>query len=313
MIGRRLLRIKVLQVLYANTKNEGNSINNSDKELMFSLEKSNDLFYSILLLLTEIKDHAEHRIDLGKNKRFPSEQEINPNTKFIDNPVLKKLEENLQFKSYVSSHNLSWNDLQETPRIYFDRLQEKDFYKEYMAAEGQTFQDHKKFILDIVTQLLVNNDDFYSTLEEQSIYWNDDLDFVFSMTIKTIKKIKENDDEYASIRKLFTSDDEVEFAKTLLRKTLVKQVELREIVKSNIVNWDVDRIASIDILIMTLALCEIIDFPSIPVKVTFDEYIDLAKFYSTRKSSEFINGVLDKIVKKLKEEEKFVKAGRGLM
>lgn len=313
MIGRRLLRIKVLQVLYANTKNEGSSINNSDKELMFSLEKSNDLFYNILLLLTDIKDHAEHRIDLCKNKNVPSEQDINPNTKFIDNPIIKKLEENIQFKNYISSHHLSWNDLQETPRIYFNKLTETEFYKEYMSSEEQTFQDHKKFVLDIITHLLSNNDDFLSTMEEKSIYWNDDFDFVFSMVIKAIKKIKESDDEYTSITKLFVLDDEVEFAKNLLRKTLVKQVELKDIVKGNIVNWDIDRIASMDILIMSLALCEIMEFPSIPVKVTFDEYIDIAKFYSTRKSSEFINGVLDKIVKVLKEEEKIVKTGRGLI
>jgi N utilization substance protein B len=313
MIGRRLLRIKVLQVLYACSKNEGNSIYNSDKELMFSLEKSNDLFYNILLLLTDIQDHAEHRIDLCKHKNIPSEQDMNPNTRFIENPILKKIKANVQFKNYTNSRELSWDDLQETPRIYFNKLIETEFYKEYMSAEEQTFQDHKKFVLDIITHLLCNNDDFISTMEERSIYWNDDFDFVFSMIIKTIKKIKEDDDEYANIPKLFVLDDEVDFAKDLLRKTLLKQVELREIIKENIVNWDVDRIASVDIQIMSLALCEIMNFPSIPVKVTFDEYIDIAKFYSTRKSSEFINGVLDKIVKVLQKEEKFAKAGRGLM
>lgn len=313
MTGRRLLRIKVLQMLYANTKNEGSSINNSDKELAFSLDKCNDLFYNVLLLLTEIKDHAAMRIDIAKNKKFPTEAEKNPNTRLIANPVLLKLSDNQDFIGYISNRNLNWNDIQETPRLYFDRLVKEDFYKEYMSAESLTFQDHKKFVLDIINTLLVNDDDFYATMEEKSIYWNDDFNYVFSMVIKAIKRIKEEDDEFTSMGKLFSNEDDISFSKQLLHKAILKQVELRELVKSNITNWDVDRIASMDILIMTLALCEIIEFPSIPVKVTFDEYIDISKFYSTKKSSEFINGVLDKIVKVLQKEEKVVKAGRGLM
>jgi len=313
MIGRRLLRIKVLQILYAYTKNEGSSINNSDKELMFSLEKCNDLFYNILLLVTDIRDHAEYRIDLAKNKRFPTQEESNPNTRFIDNPVIKKLSENVQFTTAVSNKNLSWNDIQETPRLYFNKLVETDFYKDYMKAKDVSFTDHKKFVLNIITHLIANDEDFYSTVEEKSIYWNDDLEFVFSMAIKAIKRIEETDDEYATINKLFKDEDDIIFAKDLLRKSIVKQTELREIIKSNIVNWDVDRIAVMDILIMSLALSEIMEFPSIPVKVTFDEYLEISKSYSTRKSCDFINGVLDKIVKGLQKEEKIAKVGRGLM
>ena len=313
MIGRRLLRIKVLQILYAYTKNEGSSINNSDKELMFSLEKCNDLFYNILLLVTDIRDHAEYRIDLAKNKRFPTQEESNPNTRFIDNPVIKKLAENVQFTTSVSNKNLSWNDIQETPRLYFNKLKETDFYKDYMKAEEVSFLDHKKFVLDIIAHLIANDEDFYSTVEEKSIYWNDDLEFVFSMAIKAIKRIEETDDEYATINKLFKDEEDIIFAKDLLRKSIVKQTELREIIKSNIVNWDVERIAAMDILIMSLALSEIMEFPSIPVKVTFDEYLEISKSYSTRKSCDFINGVLDKIVKGLQKEEKIAKVGRGLM
>lgn len=312
MIGRRLLRIKVLQVLYAYTKNDG-SINNSDKELMHSLDKCNDLFYNILLLLVEIKDHAAYRIDLGKNKRFPTNEELHPNTRFIENPIIKKLEENLQFKAVVNNSKLSWNDIQESPRLYFDKLRDTDFYKEYMSVKEVSFQDHKKFVLDIVIKLIAQDENFYSTIEDKGIYWNDDFDFVFSMVIKTIKKIHESDDEYAKISKLFKDEDDIKFAKDLLRKNILKQNDLKELIKANIINWDVDRIAAMDVLIISLALSEILEFPSIPIKVTFDEYLEISKSYSTSKSCDFINGVLDKIVKGLEKESKINKIGRGLI
>lgn len=313
MISRRLLRIKALQILYAYYKNEGSSINKSDKELSFSIEKSIDLYYYILLLISEIKSHAEYRIELRKNKRFPTESDLNPNTRFIDNPIIAKLEENNQFKSFINKNKLSWNGIEEIPRKYYELLIETDFYKEYMNAENCTIADHKKVILDLVSHLLTEDEDFIQLMEEKSIYWNDDFEFIFSMVIKTIKKIEEDDDEYTSLIGVFNNQEDLDFAKNLLRKSILKQVELRDLIKSNIVNWDVERIATMDILIMTLAITEVLEFPSIPVKVSFDEYLEISKYYSTDKSCEFINGVLDKIIKKLKEEEKIKKIGRGLM
>lgn len=313
MISRRLLRIKALQIFYAYYKNEGSTIKKSDKELSFSIEKSIDLYNYVLLLITEVKAHAEYRIDLKKNKRFPTKEDLNPNTTFIDNPVINKLEENLQFKSFVNKHCLSWDDIEDTPRKYYELLNETDFFKAYMSAENLTFADHKKLVLDFVTHLLVDNDDFMQMMEEKSIYWNDDFDFIFSMVIKTIKRIEEEDDEYTSLVGVFNNQEDLDFAQNLLRKSILKQVDYRTIIESNIVNWDVDRIANMDILIMVMAITEVLEFPSIPIKVTFDEYLEISKYYSTDKSCEFINGVLDKIIKQLKEEDKIQKVGRGLM
>ncbi len=313
MISRRLLRIKALQIFYAYYKNEGSTIQKSDKELSFSIEKSIDLYNYILLLITEVKAHAEYRIDLKKNKRFPTKEDLSPNTTFIDNPVIKSLESNIQLKSFVNEKCLSWNDIEDTPRKYYELLTETDFFKEYMSAKNLTFSDHKKLILDFINNLLINNDDFLQMMEEKSIYWNDDFDFIFSMVIKTIKKIGVNDDAYTPLVNIFNNQDDIDFVQSLLRKSILKQVEYRGIIESNIVNWDVDRIANMDILIMIMAITEVIEFPSIPIKVTFDEYLEISKYYSTDKSCEFINGVLDKIIKQLKGEEKVQKIGRGLM
>ncbi len=167
MISRRLLRIKALQILYAYYKNEGSSINKSDKELSFSIEKSIDLYYYILLLISEIKNHAEYRIELRKNKRFPSEDDLNPNTRFIDNPIIAKLEENNQFKTFINRNKLSWSGIEEIPRKYYELLIETDFYKEYMNAEKCSIADHKKVILDLVTHILTEDDDFIQLMERK--------------------------------------------------------------------------------------------------------------------------------------------------
>ena len=190
---------------------------------------------------------------------------------------------------------------------------ESDLYKDYVNSEADDFQNDRRFCEDFFSTILVNSDLMLNELEEQSIYWNDDLDFTISMVIKTIKKFKSADDKNEYLMSLYKDIEDQEFTTKLFRKAISNNSENRKIIENYTKNWDVDRVAIMDILIMQLALTELMEFPSIPIKVTLNEYIELAKYYSTNKSSTFINGVLDRITKDFKEEGKIVKAGRGLL
>ena len=190
---------------------------------------------------------------------------------------------------------------------------EQDYYIEYMEAAQNSYADDRKIVEDIFKYLILNNEDIESLLEEQSIYWNDDLDFVVSMILKTFKKFKEFSDERQALLPMFKDDEDRQFAKDLYRKVVLNHSDNEVLIKQHTVNWDIERIAYIDNLILELALTEFLYFPSIPTKVTMNEYIELSKYYSTEKSRNFINGILDKALKDLKKTDKIHKAGRGLI
>ncbi|WP_421919930.1 transcription antitermination factor NusB [Marinifilum sp.] len=313
MISRRLLRVKVLQLLYAYYKNQDRTIAKAEKELFFSIGKAYDLYHYLLLLIVELAFVSEKRIEAAKAKIIPTQEDLNPNTKFIDNKVIRQLAENIQLKSYAESNTITWTDQEDYIRLLFDKLVKSDLYINYMNEEESSHQDDKKFVEKFFQTLVAADEDFYSLIEEKSIYWNDEVEFVISMVIKTIKGFKENDDKYHSIMSLFKDDEDEDYVKTLFRKTILNHTEHMEMIQTNTKNWDLDRIAFMDILIMELALTELKEFPNVPVKVSFNEYLEIAKYYSTSNSSNFINGILDKLVKELKENGKVKKVGRGLV
>jgi N utilization substance protein B len=187
------------------------------------------------------------------------------------------------------------------------------YFKEYMEDSVHSYEQDRKIIMEIYSSEIINTESIYQTLEEQSIYWNDEVEFVISMITKTIKGIKENEGENAPLMELFKNDDDRDYARDLFRKAVMHKEEYSKLVESFAENWDVERIALIDMLILIMAITEAVTFPSIPTRVTINEYLEIAKFYSTEKSSLFINGLLDKIFKHLKEEQKIVKIGRGLI
>lgn len=313
MISRRLLRVKVLQLLYAYYKNQDRTIAKSEKELFFSIGKAYDLYHYLLLLIVELAFVAEKKIDTAKAKIIPTHEDLNPNTRFIDNKLIRQLAENIQLNSYAESNTINWSDQEDYIRLLFDKLMNSDLYINYMNAENNTYQDDKKFVEKFFLTLVAVDEDFYSLMEEQSIYWNDEVEFIISMVIKTIKNFNENDDQYTSIMSLFKDDEDEDFVKTLFRKAVINHSEHVEMIEKNTKNWDLDRIAFMDILIMELALTELKEFSNVPVKVSFNEYLEIAKFYSTSNSSNFINGILDKLVKELKNSGKVKKVGRGLV
>ena len=313
MISRRIIRIKVLQVLYAFHTSPDKSINNTEKELFFSIQKTYDLYHYLLDLTIEISKHAEAVIELRKKKHFPTEDDLNPNTRFIRNQLIYQLDTNENLNKYLQQSKLSWVNEPELIKKLYNNLIETDFYKSYMSEKDNSYQADKKLIELLFLEVILDSEDLFHILEEQSIYWNDDVDFVVSMIIKTFKKFKEYTREDQALLPIFKDEDDRQYAKDLFRRTILNHSELRELVEKHTVNWDVDRIAFIDELILEMAISEFLYFPSIPTKVTLNEYIELSKYYSTQKSRNFINGILDKTLKALKKENKIVKAGRGLI
>lgn len=313
MISRRTIRIKVLQTLYTYYSSPDKSINNSEKELFHSLSKTYDLYHMVFQLVLELADFAQLKIDNNLNKLRPTHEDLHPNTKFVDNQVIRQLRINRRLKAYINQTKISWANHPELIKELFAFLSESDFYAEYMKARGQSYIDDKRFIEKIINNIILISEDVHLALEEDSIYWNDDLDLVAAMAIKTIKYFNEESDENQPLLPKFKDEDDRQFAVDLFRKSILNNDELRSIIDQHASNWDLERIAFMDILIMQLALCEMMYFPSIPTKVTLNEYIEMAKYYSTEKSRTFINGILDKALKELKQDNKIVKVGRGLI
>ena len=303
----------MLQILYAYYTSEDKSLNNAEKELFFCIKKTYDLYHFLFALVIEIADYAEQRIEIKKNKHQPTYEDIHPNTKFITNQVIQLLRQNRQLNAYIKQQKLSWVNHPELIKELYLFLTESDFYHEYMEDKVQSFTEDRKFIDKLFNQIILLAEDIYDVLEEMSIYWNDDMDFTISMISKTLKKFHPHSDSDQSLMPMFKDQDDRDFARDLLRKSIINHDELREFIKEHSKNWDLDRIAFMDILIMQLAIAEFIYFPSIPTKVTLNEYIELSKFYSTEKSRNFINGILDKALKDLKKAGKINKTGRGLI
>ena len=313
MISRRLLRIKLMQILFAFFKSNNNSVSKSEKELFHSIDKTFELYHYFLILIIDIANYAESKIDLARKKNIPTKEDLNPNTKFIDNKIINQISINKQLKTYLNNVKLSWVNNPELIKNLYLKIIESEDYKSYMQADNCTYSDDKKFIMKIFEKHIANSELLFQTIEEQSIYWNDDIEFVLSMIIKTIKKFNEKDEEKAELLKLYKSEDDIEFIKTIFRKTILNHEDNVELIRKNITNWDIDRIAFMDMLLIEIAITEIKEMPSIPIKVSFNEYLEIAKFYSTGKSSIFINGILDKIINNLKAENKIIKKGKGLI
>ena len=312
MVSRRLLRVKVLHMCYAYLKTSEKTLNQAEKELFFSIDKSYDLYHLLILLMFDVVQFAENRIELAKNKRIPSHEDLNPNTKFIDNRLIKRLKENEELNRYVKNQKLSWDNNPELIKKLYMEIRNSDIYEKYMNSGVNGFNEDKKFITEVYTKIIFNYEELYKTLEEHSIYWNDDIEFIMGMVIKTFRSFKASK-ESGELMPLFKNDEDLDFVKRLFRKSVLNHKEYEDLISKFIKNWDVERIAFMDIVVMSIAISEIVEFSDIPVKVSLDEYIEIAKDYSTQKSNVFINGILDKIVSHLKEEGKINKAGRGLI
>ena len=313
MISRRILRIKILQVLYAYFQQSEASLNKFEKELFFSIKKTYDLYHYLLILIIQIAEYANTRIAIAKQKKIPTREDLNPNPKFVNNRIIAMLRINKQLNQYLKKTKLTWINTPEVIKKLHNHIRMNQYFKEYMDDPDCSFDKDKKLVIDIYSNDIANFEGIYQILEEQSIFWNDEIEFVINMISKTIKNFNEEDGEDAQMLPLFKNEEDREFAKALFRNTILHKQEYSELIESYTEHWDIERIAFIDFLILEMAITEAIKFPSIPTRVTINEYIEIAKYYSTEKSSIFINGLLDKIFKYLKSEQRIIKTGRGLI
>lgn len=319
MISRRQIRIKTLQTLYAYYNSEDRQVSKAEKELLFNINKAYDLYHSIFVLLIEIANYAESRIDLARKKLVPSDQDLHPNTRFIDSRLIEQFRNCDQLLRYIDVKKISWVNYPELIRELHTNITEDEHFREFMSAEHVSFTDEIKLFNHLLTAIIYSNEHLEQVLEEQSIYWTDDLEYMISMVIKTLKRFREDGKQKNPLLPLYKptegadTPEDKDFALKLLRKSIANKEEYIGYIKGNTKNWDLDRIAFMDILIMQMAIAEFIGFPSIPTKVTMNEYLEVSKAYSTSKSNVFINGVLDKVAIQLKESGKIRKSGRGLI
>lgn len=307
MINRVLIRIKIIQILYSYYKNEGKSVQLAEKELLHSIEKTYDLYYHLLQLAIEITRYAALRIDARKNKLRPTAEDLHPNMKFVENKFVQQLSNNIQFNSYLNEHKLSWTNYPEIIKNLFEGITTADFYKEYMESSLDDYEEDKNLWKKIYKKIILENEELDNSLEDQNIYWTADIELVVSFIIKTIKKFKLENSAHQELLPMFKDEEDEECARKLLRSSINNCNEFRNLINKNTKNWELDRIAFMDIVIMQAALAELMEFPTIPVNVTLNEYIEISKMYSTEKSGKFINGILDNIVGELKKENKLIK------
>jgi len=314
MLNRRHLRIKVLQALYAYYQSDEGSFHKSEKDLLEAVEKIYDLYIYLLLSFGELKSIAERRIEDNKKKIRPSEEEMNPNLKFVNNQIIQILEDNKDLRVASEERKVNWvgDDVQEMFRKMLLHIRESETFFEFMNNGEAGFEEDRQFALSLFKVEIANYPLLYDFFEEKSIQWLDDIDLACSMVLKTIKNFSEEGDN--SILALYKDkDDELSFIKNLLRKTISMDKENETIIDELTNNWEFDRIAKMDVILMKMAITEFQIFNNIPTKVTLNEYIEISKFYSTPKSNTFINGILDKAIRKLTDENKIQKVGRGLV
>jgi N utilization substance protein B len=308
-----------LQALYAHFISENDRVDNGERQLFVSIDKLYDLFIYQLSLLTEITDFEQQRMEEAKTKFLPTAEELDPNTRFTENRFIAQISKNRDFNRHVDLLKISWADEDELIRKLNNQIRESKEYAKYLAQDEDSYEADKNFIIRIFLKFICQSELLKSIYEEKSIYWADDFDTVSILIQKTIKDFREGWDEFKHLPTIFgingedDSKEDKEFVRQLYRKTIIHSVEFEEIISRKADNWEFERIAQMDIILLKMAITELTEFPSIPVKVTLNEYIELSKSYSTPKSKAFINGILDNLISEFKESKRIKKTGRGLM
>ncbi|MSP84621.1 MAG: transcription antitermination factor NusB [Flavobacteriaceae bacterium] len=303
-----------MQSIYAMHKNGSDSIEKQEKFLLYSIDNILDLYLTMLSSLIEIGKKEVVFIEKSGQKHITTSQERNPNKKFINNTILQILSENNSLSIALENRKINhWELNEDYIQILLDSIKNSNFYAKYMANTVNNFEEDKQFIIDIFTELIVPNEKLYEFLEDNKLTWIDDIPVVNTQIIKQLRLIKSAKDEAFRVPKIFKDQEDQEFVTNLFRKTVLNERELANEYVDKTPNWDSERIAEIDTIVLKMAICEFVKFPSIPVKVTINEYLEIAKEYSTPKSSIFINGILDNLVKEFEIANKLNKIGRGLM
>ena len=318
MLNRRFLRIKVMQALYAYIESGETNINNGIKGLLESIDKLYELFIWQLSFLVETKRFAENKITENKHKYIPTYEDLHPNLKYVNNRLLNVIEDNVDFKKHEAALKINWaDDHQDVVKKYYTMMKDTPEYKKYMADKTDTFANDRKFIVEMVTKYFADLDVLQDFYEDKSIYFCDDYHLVSSMLIDFFTKMK-NFDVNSKLPEIYKTENveanaDETFIQDLFRETMKHYEEFGKLIADNTNNWEKERICLMDMIILKMALTEFVCFPFIPVKVTMNEYIEISKYFSTPKSKIFVNGILDKLAKKLADAGMINKKGLGLL
>jgi N utilization substance protein B len=301
-----------MQSIYAMHQKSSDDIEKEEKFLRQSIDNIKDLYLIMLTSMTEIRKKEIVFLDASSKKHLATPEEKNPNKKFVNNAVLQLLEENSSLNSALEKRKINnWSMNDDYILILLNGIKQSKLFEKYMSTNKSSFEEDKQFVIDMFTELIAPNEKLYEYLEDDKLTWIDDIPLVNTQILKQLQQISENSD--FNVPKLYKDEEDKEFVSQLFRKTVLNEVELAKEYIDKTPNWDADRIAEIDTIILKMAICEFFKFPSIPIKVTINEYLEIAKEYSTPKSSIFINGILDNLVKEFQTQNKIVKTGRGLM
>ncbi|GAL66655.1 transcription antitermination factor NusB [Jejuia pallidilutea] len=314
MLNRRHIRVKVMQTIYAFNGSESDDLKKDEKFLVFSIENMHNLYILIMSLLLEVQKRAEKDLEKKQKKHLATSEDKNPNKKFVNNQVFQLIQQNETLLSSIKNNKaINWELDSEYVDIIFKAIINSDLYEDYMQTRTSDFKEDKDFFIDIFKEIIAPNNKLYDYIEDKSLTWLDDLPTVNTLILKLFRKLKVNTTDAHFTPKLYKDADDKQFAIDLLKKTILNATTINAEIAQKTKNWDADRIANLDYVLLQMGICELQHFPSIPVKVTINEYLEIAKEYSTPKSSIFINGILDKLVKEYKKEDKLNKVGRGLM
>jgi len=301
-----------MQSIYAMHQKNSDELEKEEKFLIQSIDNIQDLYLIMLSSLIEIRKKEVVFLEASSKKHLATPEEKNPNKKFVNNDVLQLLEENSSLCMALEKRKINnWSMNDDYILILLNEIKKSSLYQKYMSTKKSTFEEDKQFVVDMFTEVLAPNEKLYEYLEDHKLTWIDDIPLVNTQIQKQLKQISEKDD--FRVVKLYKDEEDKEFVSLLFRKTVLNEIELAKEYIDKTPNWDADRIAEIDTIILKMAICEFLKFPSIPIKVTINEYLEIAKEYSTPKSSIFINGILDNLVKEFENENKIKKTGRGLM
>lgn len=312
MFSRRFLRIKALKAIYAHQTGASDSLATEEKNLLKGIDKSYELYPLILSLITDVRRYAEERIEIGLKKHLPTYEDLNPNRKFVENRAILQLENDEELDDMLVSKKLGWAAHPELIKHLWQKMTAAQYYVDYMADEKRSYATDRKLVEEFYLQTVQDDEMLAEVLEESNIMWSDDIDFILIMTLRTISSMREKQ-EKMSLLPEYKSEDDKAFVRRLFGAAIVGYEENLKIIEQYTQNWDIERIALMDNVIMTTALAELTSFDSIPVKVSLDEYIEIAKYYSTPGSSTFINGILDKITAQMSADGRIAKQGRGLV
>ncbi|GAA4815579.1 transcription antitermination factor NusB [Litoribaculum gwangyangense] len=314
MLNRRHIRVKVMQTLYAFKGGESDDFGKDQKFLLFSIDNMYNLYLLLISLIIEVQKRAEKDLQKKQKKHLATKEDKNPNRKFVNNQLLKNLSENSVLKNQLDTYKINnWDLDEEYVDIIFKAIISSNLYEDYMKTKVSDFREDKDFIVDIYKDVIAPSEKLYDYIEDKNLTWLDDLPTVNTTILKLLRKVKETSSMNHFTPKLYKDMDDKQFAIDLFKKTLLNRTAINNEIDKKTQNWDSDRIANVDYVLLQMAICEIKNFPSIPVKVTINEYLEISKEYSTPKSSIFINGILDKLVKEYEVSGELKKIGRGLL